>query len=262
MTSRMRVGILGGGQLARMLVLAGYPLGFTFHVYDQEEHSATAGLCRCSTGAFDDFTALRRFAESVDVVTTEFENVPASALDEISQTVPTFPAGAAVEVAQDRFTEKEFFKSVGIGTPGYCTVDTREELLQAGAKLGYPFVLKSRRFGYDGKGQWRVASAGDVDAVWREASRGGSAAQCIAEEFVSFDRELSVLFVRSRNGASACYPLVENVHRDGILRSSLAPAPEITAAVQSTAERYASAIAKRLSYVGVFALELFESGGR
>lgn len=251
----MRIGVLGGGQLGRMLALAGMPLGHDF-TFLEPAPEATRGLGRLIEASADDVAALDALAAEVDVVTYEFENVPVEAARAVAARVPVFPPPAALAEAQDRVVEKRFFRALGIPTADFAVVDDRAGLDAAAAQLGLPFVLKTRRFGYDGKGQAVVRGPGDLDAAWQAVA----ARPAIAEAFVSFTRELSVLAVRGRDGAVACWPLVENHHADGILRLSLAPAPDVTPAMQASAEGHARRLLEGLDYVGVLALELFQVG--
>jgi 5-(carboxyamino)imidazole ribonucleotide synthase len=251
------VGVLGAGQLGRMLALAGYPLGLRFRFLDPSADACAGQLAELMVGDYDDLAALERFAEGLDVVTYEFENVPVETARLLSARVAVYPPPAALEVAQDRLAEKSFFLYHGIPTPPFLSVDTREELNKALRTLGTPAVLKTRRFGYDGKGQVVIESGVDIEAAWK----GLGGRPLILEGFVPFDRELSVLAVRGRDGKMAFYPLVENHHREGILRLSVAPAPRVTQEMQATAEGYARRVMESLDYAGVLAIELFEVGG-
>ena len=250
------VGILGGGQLARMLALAGAPLGLRFRIVDTSEAACAGQVAPLLQADYKDLAALERFAREVDVVTFDFENVPAKTAEWLAQRVPVFPNPQALAIAQDRLEEKQLFGALGIGTPAFRAVESRAELDAACAAIGFPSVLKTRRLGYDGKGQHRLKSAADVDAAW--AALGG--VPLILEQFVAFERELSVVAVRARDGAFASYPLTRNWHADGILSASLAPAPA-SDELSARAESLARALAARLDYVGVFALELFVVGG-
>ncbi len=252
----MIVGVLGAGQLGRMLALAGIPLGLRFRFLDPTPDSPAGQLAEQIVGRYDDPAALDRFATGLAAVTYEFENVPVAAARHLAERVPVFPSPEALETAQDRLTEKTFFAQLGIPTPPFAAVSAEADLVPALARIGLPAVLKTRRGGYDGKGQWVVRSQSEAAAAWAEA--GGR--PLILEGFVPFTRELSILAVRGQDGATAFYPLVENAHRDGILRRSLAPAPGITPALQAQAEGYAGAALDALGYVGVLAIELFQVG--
>jgi 5-(carboxyamino)imidazole ribonucleotide synthase len=250
----MLVAIVGGGQLGRMLALAGYPLGMRFRVLDPSPDAPAAQVADLVVGAYDDPEALARLAEGADVVTYEFENVPAAAARRLEDLAPVFPSPRSLEVAQDRLKEKELFVDVGLTVPPFAAVDAEDDLRHALEVTGLPAVVKTRRLGYDGKGQALIREPGDVPGAW--AAVGG--APSIVEAFVDFRRELSIVAVRGSDGATAFYPLVENVHRDGILRVSRAPA-SVGAEVQLEAQHRASRVLERLGHVGVLAIELFET---
>jgi len=254
------VGILGGGQLARMLALAGAPLGARTMVVDSSADACAGQVAPLVVADWADYAALEAFAAQVDVVTFDFENVPAETARWLAERVAVFPAPQALAVAQDRLAEKTLFRECGLPTPDFMTVDTREELDQALAKVGTPAILKTRRLGYDGKGQFRLAGPADADAAW--AALGAQAARhgLILEAFVPFERELSVIAVRARDGEFRTWPLTGNWHVDGVLSMSLAPAPEL-GQLQQRATALARTLAERLDYVGVFALELFVRNG-
>ncbi len=255
----MIVGVLGGGQLGRMLALAGYPLGLKFRFLDAVRDVPAAPLGRRITAPFDDKDALTRFARGTDVVTYEFENVPVDSAAFAESFAPVFPPPKALATAQDRLSEKELFTRLGIPVPAYAPVSSPEDLAAAVERIGLPAVLKTRRFGYDGKGQWVLRTPEDVEGA-RLAAGGGT--PLILEQFLPFDRELSIIAVRSRSGELAFYPLVENHHREGILRLSLAPAPHLSAAVTAEAESHARRLLEALDYVGVLTIEFFEYQGR
>jgi 5-(carboxyamino)imidazole ribonucleotide synthase len=250
------VGILGGGQLARMLALAGAPLGLRFRIVDTAEAACAGQVAPLTRADWNDRAALEGFAREVDVVTFDFENVPAETAQWLAERVPVFPNPGALAVAQDRLAEKQLFGTLGLATPPFRAVDTRESLAQACESIGYPCVLKTRRLGYDGKGQCRIRDASDQDAAWR--ALGG--VPLILESWVAFEREVSVVAVRGRDGSFAAYPLTQNWHADGILSASLAPAPA-AGPLEDEAVRHAQALADRLDYVGVLALELFVRDG-
>jgi 5-(carboxyamino)imidazole ribonucleotide synthase len=251
------VGVLGAGQLGRMLALAGYPLGLRFRFFDPAPNSPAGQLAEQIAAPYDDYPALERFAQGLDVVTYEFENVPVEAALFLSERVPVFPPPRALSVSQDRLTEKTFFASHSIPTPLFAGVTTLDELRAAIEKTGLPAVLKTRRFGYDGKGQAVLHTMENAETAWQAMS----SQPLILEGFVPFQRELSVLAVRGIDGATLFYPLVENHHRDGILRLSLAPAPNLTPSLQAEAEGYATRVLDALDYVGVLAIELFQVDG-
>jgi 5-(carboxyamino)imidazole ribonucleotide synthase len=256
------VGILGGGQLARMLTLAAAPLGVRTYTVDASADACAAQVGPLLVAGWDDDAALAAFAGSVDVVTFDFENVPAEAAERLADVVPVFPAPRALAVAQDRLAEKTLFRECGLDTPDFATVDTREELDDAIAKVGTPAILKTRRLGYDGKGQFRLRSSDDADAAWAALGAQAGLHGLILEAFIPFERELSVVAVRGRDGDFRTWPLTRNWHVDGVLSVSLAPAPNIPSNLQVDAVRHARNLAEKLDYVGVFALELFVRGGR
>ncbi len=253
----MIVGIVGGGQLGRMLALAGIPLGLRFRVLDPAPEAATDAVAERITGEYDDYAALAEFVRGLDVVTYEFENVPVGTIRWLAERVSVYPPPGALEIAQDRLFEKQFFARVGIPVPEFRAVETRSDLDIALSEMGQPAVLKTRRFGYDGKGQRVMRTAQDVNQAWEML--GGR--PLILERLIAFDRELSVIGVRGRNGRTACYPLVENEHRNGILLSSRAPASDV-ADLQAQAESFMSAALDALGYVGALAIEFFAIGGR
>jgi 5-(carboxyamino)imidazole ribonucleotide synthase len=252
------VGIVGGGQLGRMLGLAGLPLGLGVRFLDPVPEAPAGAVGELVVGAYDDVEALDRFAAGLETVTYEFENVPVTAARRLARRVAVFPPPAALEVAQDRLAEKAFLRKLGVPVTDFVAVDDRRDLDRALASLGRPAILKTRRLGYDGKGQAPVQAPADAEPAW--AQLGG--VSLLLEALVPFDRELSILAVRGKDGATATYPLVENRHRAGILRLSLAPAPGVSAALQATAEAHARRVLEALDYVGVLAIEWFEVGGR
>jgi len=251
-----RIGVLGAGQLGRMLGLAGRALGFELTFLDPNPESPAAALGELIVADYADSAALRRLA-AADVVTFEFENVPVAAVRELEGRGKVFPSSRALEVAQDRLHEKTCFRKLGIGTPPFEAVSSWPELASALARLGLPAVLKTRRFGYDGKGQAVLRSESDARAAFERLGD----APLILEGFVKFERELSVVAVRSRSGEVACYPLVQNHHVSGILHKTLAPAPRVTEALQRAANQHIEELLAELDYVGVLALELFDVDG-
>jgi 5-(carboxyamino)imidazole ribonucleotide synthase len=252
----MNVGVLGGGQLGRMLALAGYPLGLRFRFLDPAPESPVEELADLVVGRFDDLEVLGRFPAGLDVVTYEFENVPVEAARHLAHALPVFPPVRALEVSQDRLAEKTLFASLGLTPAPFAPVDSRADLDAAVETIGLPAVLKTRRLGYDGKGQQVLARAADVEPAWRRL--GG--VPLLLEGFVAFDREVSQLGVRGRDGAVALYPLVENHHRDGVLRRSIAPAPDTSPAVRQQAGDAVRRVMAELDYVGVLAVEFFQKG--
>lgn len=254
------VGILGGGQLARMLALSGAPLGLRFLVLDSTADACAAQFAPLLEADYRDQAALQQFAARVDVATFDFENVPAESARWLAERVPVFPNPRALGVAQDRLAEKTLFRELGIPVPEFAPVDSREQLAAAVAAIGTPSILKTRRLGYDGKGQFRLRSPEDVDAAWQALGAQAATVGLILEGFVAFQRELSVVAVRGRDGELRAWPLTENWHVDGILSASLAPA-SAGAALQAQALDAARKVAQALDYVGVFALELFLRDG-
>ena len=223
------VAVLGGGQLGRMLALAGIPLGLGFRFLDPSPDATAGALGLLVVGALGDETALAHVSEGAAVVTYEWEGVPAAGARFVAATgTAVLPPPVALEVTQDRLREKELCRRLGIGTPEFAVVDDRADLERAVKEVGLPAVLKTRRGGYDGKGQRALREPHDVERAWSEL--GG--VPLVLESLVPFDRELSVLAVRGRDGATACWPLVENHHEGGILRRSYAPAPVLTAQLQ------------------------------
>ena len=252
------VGILGGGQLARMLALAGAPLGLRFLVMDNSADACAGQFAPMVVGDYRDEAALAEFASRIDVATFDFENVPAESAEWLAARVPVFPSPRALAIAQDRLAEKSLFRDLGIAVPPFAVVDSRADLDAALAEVGAPSILKTRRLGYDGKGQFRLRSHGDADAAW--AALGENTHGLILEAFVPFERELSVLAVRGRDGGFRTWPLTENRHERGVLSSSLAPA-SVGPGIAAQALDHARRIGEALDYVGVFALELFLRDG-
>lgn len=240
-----------------MLALAGFPLGLTFRFFDPSPDATAGQLAELVSASYDDTEALERFVDGLDVVTYEFENVPAATAGFLAERVPVHPSPAALEVAQDRLIEKGFFEGLGFRTPAFLRVDSREDLEAAVAKVGLPAVLKTRREGYDGKGQVVLRTIEDLDRLDSTLQHGG----LILEAFVEFQRELSIVAVRGLDGSFRSYPLVENEHRDGILARTIAPAPALVPALQERAEACVKAAMEELDYAGVMAVELFEVDG-
>lgn len=252
----MKVGILGGGQLGRMIALAAYPLDTQVRLFDPAADACGGEVTELHSGDYNDFEALRRFADGLDVITYEFENVPVEAVSRLAEYAPVYPPPISLKVAQDRLEEKSFFRQHGVPTPDFVGVNNLEGLTQAVERLGFPAVLKTRRMGYDGKGQIIIRDGSELEAAWRQLGP----SQLIVEAFVAFDRELSILAVRARDGSTAFYPLVENLHRDGILRVSRAPAPNGSQSLTDRAEEFAEHVLRALDYVGVLAIEFFAVG--
>lgn len=254
------VGILGGGQLARMLALAGAPLGLRFLVLDTVADACAGQFAPLIVGDYRDEAALAEFASRIDIATFDFENVPAESAQWLSARAPVFPSPRALAVAQDRLAEKTLFRELGIPVPEFADVPDRAALDAAIVRIGTPCILKTRRLGYDGKGQFRIKTPADADAAWAALGAQAATVGLILEAFVPFERELSVVAVRGRDGEFRTWPLTENWHVDGVLSVSVAPA-RTDDALANAAFAHARALADALDYVGVFALELFCKDG-
>jgi 5-(carboxyamino)imidazole ribonucleotide synthase len=252
------VGVLGGGQLGRMLALAGYPLGLRFRFLDPNPESPAGQLAERVGEQFDGPAALDRFAHGLSVATYEFENVPVPLARALAERVPVYPPPAALEASQDRLTEKRLFQRLGLPTAPFAAVGTRDDLDRALQEIGLPAVLKTRRFGYDGKGQAVIRGPGDAARAWDALGR----VPLLLEGFVAFERELSQVAARGRDGALAFYPLVENHHEHGILSLTLAPAPDLGADLPEQAADLTRRVLEELEYVGVLAIEFFQQDGR
>jgi len=255
------IGILGGGQLGRMLAMAAARLGFRTHVYCPDAERPAADVAAAATVAdYDDEAALAAFAAAVDVVTYEFENIPEPTVAFLEPLVPVRPSAAALAVAQDRLSEKAFLRDIGIGTAPFHSVDDVAGLDEAVAAIGLPAVLKTRRLGYDGKGQAFLGDRSDTANAWAAVGR----RPAILEGFVHFACEVSVIVARSVDGDVACYDPVHNVHRNHVLARSIVPAG-IPDAAAAAAQQIAQRIVEKLDYVGVMAVEMFfddADGGR
>jgi 5-(carboxyamino)imidazole ribonucleotide synthase len=247
----MVIGIIGAGQLAKMMVLAGYPMGQEFVVLDPAPDAAAGRVARQIVGNYDDPAKLSELAQAAQVVTFDFENVPAQAIRDLSARVAVFPPADALATSQDRCLEKELFGKLGIPTTRFRRIDTAEQLHDAIKEIGLPAVLKTRRLGYDGKGQKVLRAPGDIEDAWQAVSESPS----VLEEFIAFDREVSLIAVRDRKGETAFYPLVHNIHRNGILHISRAP--YANKKLQKQAEHHVGAILQHFDYVGVLAVEFF-----
>jgi len=250
----VRVGILGGGQLARMLALAGYPLGLEFTILCPAADACAAPLTEHLHAGFDDRTALQELAARVDRITYEFENVPAESVAWLNERVPVYPPLQALATARNRLNEKNAFNALGVETAPFMGVDSLDDLRHAISEISLPAILKTCELGYDGKGQQLLRDPSEAQAAWEAI--GGAAA--ILEGFVSFEREVSIIAVRNLSGETAFYPLSENRHEEGILRfsTSLHQDP-----MQALAEDYASRVLEHLDYVGVLAIEFFQREG-
>jgi 5-(carboxyamino)imidazole ribonucleotide synthase len=250
----MRIGIIGAGQLGQMLGYAARDLGMQCVFIDPSPSPPAAACGEVIQAAFDDTAALSTLADTCDVVTYEFENVPVAALTEISDRVPVYPPPAALLHAQDRLTEKQLFTSLDIPLPAFHRVDSEADLETAAATIGLPLVLKTRRLGYDGKGQFVVKTAADISTAWQQL--GGT--ELIAEQWVDFDYEVSAIGARNRSGDIINFPLTQNQHIGGILHASRAPLED--EALTRSAGQYLQRLLEKLDYVGVLALELFVTG--
>ncbi len=247
------IGILGGGQLGRMLAVAAARLGLRVHVFEPAEACPAGEVAFAVTqAAYDDEAALRTFAEAVDVVTYEFENIPTEALDVIEQLRPIRPGREALRVSQDRLTEKTFLQDLGLQVAPFAQVDDLSGLQAALSDIGAPAILKTRRFGYDGKGQSRLRSDDDAESAIADMA----GAPALLEGFVDFSHEVSVIAARGLDGRVACYDPGENLHRDGILRSTTVPA-RLSMTQRTDAVLLAGRILNALDYVGVMGVELF-----
>lgn len=247
------IGILGGGQLGRMLSVAAARLGFRCHIFEPGIAPPAAHTAHLlTTAAYEDTDALSRFAESVDVVTYEFENIPTEALDTIEAIRTIRPGREALRVSQDRLTEKTFLQNLGLRVAPFCNVGDASSLAKALADIEAPAILKTRRFGYDGKGQARISTPDDATAALAEMA--GQPA--VLEGFIDFSHEVSVIAARSLTGEVACFDPGENLHRDGILRTTTVPA-RLSASQRTDAILIAANILNALDYVGVMGVELF-----
>lgn len=254
--SRLRIGILGGGQLGRMMALAGYPLDLAFCFYESTPDCPAAALGPVFGDAQNSTASLDAFIASADVFTYEFENIPVAWVERIAAKKPLHPGVQSLAVSQNRLNEKKLFARLNIPSARFAEVNTEQDLKDAAAGLGLPLVVKTVTMGYDGKGQFLLREARQVAECWAQL---GAQAPLIAEEFVHFKRELSVIAVRGQDGATVCYPLTENVHHRGILSHSVAPAPFVADNVQLAAEHCISSILQELGHVGAMTLEMFET---
>ena len=250
----MKIGIIGGGQLGRMLALAGTPLGQQFAFLDPAPDACAAALGKHLCAAYDDREQLRQLADDVDVVTFEFESVPAETVAFLEQYVPVFPNAESLRIARDRWFEKSMFLELGIPTPEFADIQSQADLEAAVQAIGLPAVLKTRTLGYDGKGQKLLRQPADVTDAFAELG----SVPCILEGFVPFTGEVSLIAVRGRDGDTCFYPLVHNTHQQGILQLSVASTHH---PLQAQAENYAGRVLDKLNYVGVLAFEFFEVDG-
>ena len=247
------IGILGGGQLGQMLSMAAARLGFKTHIFEPSENPPASNVASKFTRAeYDDYDALKQFASSVDVVTYEFENIPTAALDIIETQSEIFPNREALKISQDRLIEKEFINKLGFKTASFCEVNSIEELIHAINQIGAPSILKTRRFGYDGKGQVKVQPSSKPEEIWKNLGEKA----LILEGFINFSSEFSVIGSRSKDGQISCFDPGENVHKDGILRTTTVPA-HLTNQQKTEAVLITAKILETLKYVGVIGIEFF-----
>jgi len=251
----MQIGILGAGQLGRMMVLAGAPLGFRFKLYDPVADAPGGHVAPLEVGAFDDLEAVSAFAHDVDVVTVDWENVPVEAARAVAGLTRMHPSPRALAAAQDRLSEKRLFARLAIPAAPHAAVASFDDLKLAAESVGLPGILKARRMGYDGKGQTVVRSRADLDRAWQ--SLGGQA--LIYERLLRFTREVSLIAARSRGGEMVIYPLAQNTHRDGIL--AITRAPFESRSLQQEAEAHMRRLLEHLHYVGVLCIEFFLVNG-
>lgn len=247
------IGILGGGQLGRMLSIAAARLGFRCHIFEPLPNPPAADVAHTVTCAsYKDEQALAEFAQAVDVITYEFENIPTSALDTLEQLRPIRPGREALRISQDRVTEKDFLHKLGLKTAPYVAIETLEDLKSAMETVGAPAILKTRRFGYDGKGQARLTTSKDIKKAFEEMQGQAS----VLEEFIQFSLEVSVIGARTAEGEVVCFDPGENVHQNGILYTTTVPA-RLTASQRTDAVLLTAQIMNELDYVGVMGVELF-----
>lgn len=247
------IGMIGGGQLGRMFVVAARTMGYEVVVLDPDPHSPGGRMATEHINAeYDDRDALDRMADSCEVITTEFENIPASSLDYLATRRPVHPSAKALSIAQDRILEKSFIQSVGLDTAAFIAIESEQDLQQAD-EISFPALLKTATLGYDGKGQYVCTSADELEAAYRRLNT-----RCVLEQFIQLDKEISVVLARNEAGDAFCYPAAENIHTNGILDVSIAPA-RVTQVIQKQAQQAAKKIAQNLDYVGVLAVEFFIS---
>ncbi|HJU25341.1 MAG TPA: 5-(carboxyamino)imidazole ribonucleotide synthase, partial [Rhodanobacteraceae bacterium] len=259
--THLTLGVLGGGQLARMMVLAGVPLGVRFRIVDPVADACAGQIAPLLDVGWDALEKLESFAREIDAATFDFENVPAATAEWLVDHARVAPNARSLAIAQDRVLEKNLFRQCGLPTTEFADVATRADLDAALARIGAPAILKTRREGYDGKGQFRLKTVADADSAWQALGEQAGSRGLILEGFIDFDYEASVVAVRTADGGFDTWPVTRNWHVGGILSASLAPAP-LGDAIGKAARAHALAIAEELDYVGVFALELFVQGDR
>lgn len=250
----MKIAILGAGQLAQMMAQAGPALGIEVGFLAPEQEPCAAPFGRHWQAAYDDREAIAELVEWADAITYESENVPTALVEQLASQLPTYPPLAALSAARDRMAEKQLCRRLGVATADFVGIDSVADLAPALAELGYPAILKTRSEGYDGKGQVWLRSADDIAVAAPQAD----AVPCVLEAVVGFDREISIIAARATDGSVSCFPVSENIHREGILRLSLNRANDPQ---QAAAEAMIKALLSELDYVGVLALELFDVGG-
>ncbi|MEO8401822.1 MAG: 5-(carboxyamino)imidazole ribonucleotide synthase [Gammaproteobacteria bacterium] len=249
----MKIGVLGGGQLGRMLALAGYNLGLSFCIYDPDPSCCSKELAPTIHAEFNDLEKLIQFANQVDIITYENENIPYQTLMSLIQYKKIYPGIEAVRICQDRLLEKDFLKKLAIPTTDYLEINSLDEVKKAAEILKFPFFLKSRRHGYDGKGQFKITDASDIAELSEETLKIGF----IAEKFVAFDREFSIICAKGLTGEILFYDLCENVHRSGVLYTT---SNKINDAMFNQAKRYVEKLVDEFSYIGIVAVEFFQIG--
>ena len=249
------IGMLGGGQLGRMFTIAARNMGYKVIVLEPDTSSPAGQLAdQHLIAKYDDAEALAQLSEQCDVITTEFENIPADVLNKLAETIPVHPSAAAVEIAQDRIVEKEFILSCGLLPVPYGVIKSNSDISTAVKDLSFPSILKTARFGYDGKGQQTINSADEVEAAFKEVGQ----VACVLEQRIDLDCEISVVLGRNEQGESNCFPVSENIHKDGILYQSICPA-NVDENIINAAQAAAKRIADKLEYIGVLAVEFFVS---
>jgi len=247
------IGIIGGGQLGRMTALAAANLGYKTHIYTPEKNSPAAQVSAFATIAdYEDKSSLKKFAKSVDVVTFEFENIPAKSVQYLEKFCPVRPGNLSLHISQNRLREKKYLNGIGVPTAKFFAIKSVAELEKAAAKFGYSGILKSAEFGYDGKGQCKILPKADLQKIWKQSHL----KTAILEELVDFKKEISVIVARNAKGKTLCFPAAENLHEHGILRTSQVPA-NISPALEKSAQRIAIRIAENLELIGLLAVEFF-----
>lgn len=247
------IGMIGGGQLGRMFVMAARKMGYEVVVLDPDPHSPGGGMATEHINAdYLDTKALDKMAQSCQVITTEFENIPASALQYLAEHRPVHPSAEALAIAQNRIKEKNFIQSIGLDTAGFIAIESVSDVKRA-EEFSYPALLKTATLGYDGKGQVVCASAEELEQAFTQLN-----VPCVLEQFIPLEKEISIVLARNEAGESFCFPAAENGHRNGILDVSIAPA-RVSAEIQQKAHNAAKKIAQHLGYIGVLAVEFFIS---